>query len=129
MNQFKENNEKLNQMLEEEVKIACSTSMLVCLSRPLRLAYLIGEILEFNSIDGTHILEIQQNTFRKRLSLARQEIRAFMSEQCGIYNPQNPCRCSKQINYCIEVDWFKPNDLKFANKGEVNKTKEEIEIY
>ncbi len=114
-------------LLEEEVKIACSTSMLICVSRTLRLAYLVGEILEFDSNEGAYILDIEPTTFRKRLSLARQQIRAFMAKQCGIYDPKNPCRCSKQINYCIEVDWFKPNSLKFADKGQVEQTKQEIE--
>ena len=51
-------------ILEEEVKISCTTSMLVCLSRPLRLAYLIGEILEFDGNEGSYILEIDAATFR-----------------------------------------------------------------
>jgi RNA polymerase sigma factor (sigma-70 family) len=114
-------------LLEEEVKIACSTSMLICVSRPLRLAYLIGEILEFDSKEGAYILDIEPATFRKRLSLARQQIRAFMAKQCGIYDPKNSCRCKQHINYCIEVDWFKPNSLKFADKGEVAQVKKEIE--
>jgi RNA polymerase sigma factor (sigma-70 family) len=115
-------------LLAEEVKIACSTSMLICVSRPLRLAYLIGEILEFDSNEGAIILEIDPATFRKRLSLARQQIRAFMAKQCGIYDPKNACRCSKQISYCMEVDWFQPTKLKFADKGQVNNTKQEIEM-
>jgi RNA polymerase sigma factor (sigma-70 family) len=114
-------------LLEEEVKIACSTSMLICVTRPLRLAYLIGEILEFDSNEGAFILDIEPATFRKRLSLARQQIRAFMAKQCGIYDPKNPCRCKQHINYCIEVDWFKPNALKFANKGRIEEVKQEIE--
>ncbi|MGD1843022.1 MAG: RNA polymerase sigma factor [Thermonemataceae bacterium] len=114
-------------LLEDEVKIACSTSMLICVARPLRLAYLIGEVLEFNSQEGAFILEIEPATFRKRLSLARQRIRAFMAQQCGLFDPTNPCRCAKHITYSIKVDWFKPNKLKFADKGKVETTKLEIE--
>jgi hypothetical protein len=88
---------------------------------------LVGEILEFDSNEGAFILDIEPATFRKRLSLARQQIRAFMAKQCGIYNPQNPCRCKKHITYCIEVDWFKPNELKFADKGQIERVKGEIE--
>ena len=115
-------------LLEEEVKIACSTSMLICVTRPLRLAYLVGEILGFDSNEGAYILDIEPPAFRKRLSLARQQIRAFMARQCGIYDPKNPCRCKKQISYCIEVDWFKPNALKFADKGKVEVVRNEIEL-
>ncbi len=114
-------------LLEEEVKIACSLSVLICVSRPLRLAYLVGEILEFDSKEGAYILDIKPATFRKRLSLARQRIRAFMARQCGIYDPQNSCRCSQHITYCIKVDWFKPDKLNFADKGQVGQVKQEIE--
>lgn len=115
------------QLLEEEVKIACSTSMLICLSRPLRMAYLVGEILEFDGNDGAHILEILPATFRRRLADARKLIRSFMARQCGLYNPKNSCRCASQINYCIDVDWFKPGQLQFADKGDTAQAKREIE--
>jgi len=115
-------------LLEEEVKIACSTSMLVCLSRPMRMAYLVGEILAFNGQEAGYILDISPATFRKRLSLARKSIRGFMGQQCGLYNTANPCRCKKQINYCVAVKWFAPGQLKFADKGKINAAKQEIEM-
>ena len=105
------------ELLEEEVKISCTTSMLVCLSRPMRLTYLIGEILEFDSKEGSFILDIAPATFRKRLSLARQKIKDFMGRQCGLYDPANPCRCHKQISYSLHVEWFGRKDLNFADKG------------
>ena len=117
-------------LLEEEVKISCTTSMLVCLPRPMRLAYLIGEILEYNSKEGGVILDIDPATFRKRLSLARKRIRSFMVGNCGIYNPKNACRCHKQINYSIEVSWFNPKSLNFADKGiDIVKAKKEVDAF
>ena len=117
-------------LLEEEVKINCTTSMLVCLSRPMRLAYLIGEILEYNSKEGGLILDIAPATFRKRLSLARKQIRGFMAQNCGIYDPGNACRCRKQINYSIEVVWFDPQNLNFADKGvDIERATEEVDAF
>ena len=117
-------------LLEEEVKISCTTSMLVCLSRPMRLAYLIGEILEFDSNEGSFILGIDPATFRKRLSLARQKIRDFMGKQCGLYNPANPCRCHRQISYSLDVAWFDRENLNFADKGvSLTHLKEEIDAF
>ena len=114
-------------LLAEEVKIGCSTSMLVCLSRPLRLAYILGEIFEFDGHEGATILAIEPAAFRKRLSQARGQIRQFMSNTCGIYNPKNPCRCSKQINYDLTINRIDPDRLLFADKGTVSKTIVEIE--
>lgn len=109
--------------------------MLVCLSRPLRLAYLIGEILEYNSTEASQILDIEAATFRKRLSMARHRIKAFMNGNCGIYNPKNPCRCKKQIRYSIAVGWFDPKQPTFSNlkiqqaKNEIDQFMDEVAIF
>jgi len=58
-------------LLEEEVKIACSTSMLICVSRTLRLTYLVGEILEFDSNEGAYILDIEPANFQKKTFLSK----------------------------------------------------------
>ena len=119
-------------LLEEEVKLSCTTSMLVCLPRPMRLAYLIGEILEYNSKEGGIILDIDPAAFRKRLSLARKRIREFMAQNCGIYDPKNACRCAKQISYSLDVSWFSRDKLNFADKGkevDIVEAKEEVEAF
>lgn len=117
-------------ILLEEVKINCTTSMLICLSRPLRLTYLIGEILEYNSREGAYILDISPQTFRKRLSLARNRIRAFMAQHCGLYHPKNPCRCAQQISYSLAIGWFDPKNLNFVKleKG-IMEAKEKIDTF
>ncbi len=120
-------NEADKSILEEEVKIGCSTSMLTCLSRPLRLAYILAEIFEFNGNEGAMILEIEPATFRKRISDARVLVRQFMSGNCGIYDPNNRCRCSKQINYDLKINRVNPKSLLFADKGKAKKVISEIE--
>jgi hypothetical protein len=42
-------------VLIEEVKIGCTLALLTCLSRPLRAAYILGEIFE---LSDTGALEI-----------------------------------------------------------------------
>ena len=116
-----------SEILAEEVKIGCTTSMLSCLSRPLRLAYILGEIFEFDSIEASSVLEIEPETFRKRLSVARKSIRGFMSDNCGIYDGKNPCRCSKQINYDLDIQRVNPKQLLFADKKAVRQSIIEIE--
>jgi RNA polymerase sigma factor (sigma-70 family) len=115
------------ELLAEEVKIGCTTSMLSCLSRPMRLAYILGEIFEFDSLEASYILDIEPEAFRKRLSIARKSIRDFMSRNCGIYAETNTCRCTKQINYDLEIKRINPKQLLFADKGTVNQTIREVE--
>lgn len=107
-------------VLAEEVKISCTTSMLICLSRPLRVAYILGEIFELNSVEASHVLEITPEAFRKRLSLARSQLRTFMQANCGIFDPDNPCRCTKKITYDVAIGRMNPKQLRFADKGEIS---------
>jgi RNA polymerase sigma factor (sigma-70 family) len=64
-------------LLTEEVKIGCTLGMLQCLDRPHRLAYVLGEILDFPGPDAADVLEISPALFRKRLQHARTAIEAF----------------------------------------------------
>jgi RNA polymerase sigma factor (sigma-70 family) len=54
-------------LLAEEVKIGCTTAMLLCLDRGHRLAYMLGEILELDHNTAAEILEVSPAAFRKRL--------------------------------------------------------------
>jgi RNA polymerase sigma factor (sigma-70 family) len=105
-------------LLAEEVKISCTTSMLICLSRPLRMAYIVGQILELEGSEAAYVLDITPEAFRKRLSLARMQLRTFMQSHCGIYDPTNPCRCTKKISYDITIGRMNPKSLRFADKGD-----------
>jgi RNA polymerase sigma factor (sigma-70 family) len=101
-------------LLAEEVKLSCTTALLVCLSRPLRMAYVLGEILGLSAPEGAEVLEVTAETFRKRLSLARQQVRAFLAPRCGLVDPSHPCRCDKQVPWDVQVGWVNPSALRFA---------------
>lgn len=109
-----DNDEK--KLLVEEIKIGCSTGMLQCLDTESRITYVIGEILEFNSIDGAYIQEITAETFRKRLSRARTKINEFTKQNCGLVNSKNACRCHKKVDNAIATQRLNPNNLLFASK-------------
>jgi len=55
-------------LLEEEVKVSCTHGMLLCLNESNRMVYILGVILEFNSIEGSKMLDISPENFRKQLS-------------------------------------------------------------
>ena len=54
-------------LLMEEIRIRCMQSILLCLDRGLRIAYILGEIFELTSDKGGYILNIAPTAFRKRL--------------------------------------------------------------
>jgi len=85
-------NEGELKLLEEEVKISCTHGLLLCLNEKSRMAYILGDILEFNSHEGAAIMGINSEHFRQLLSRSRNKIRKFLNQKCGLANPSNPCR-------------------------------------
>tara|TARA_R110002126_G_scaffold236965_1_gene380531 strand:- start:2967 stop:3773 length:807 start_codon:yes stop_codon:yes gene_type:complete len=101
-------------LLEEEVKVSCTQGLLLCLNSVDRMVYILSEILEFNSVEGSEILEITAENYRKKLSRSRTKIRNFLNNKCGLANPDNPCRCNKKIDFLIDQKIVNPKDLRFA---------------
>lgn len=105
-------------LLEEEVKVSCTHGMLLCLNEANRMVYILGVILEFNSIEGSKILEITPENFRKQLSRSKTKLRNFLNAKCGLANPKNPCRCTKKIDFLISEKFIDPTALRFSNQKE-----------
>lgn len=101
-------------LLEEEVKVSCTLGLLQCLNEQGRMVYILGELLEFNSLEGAAILEISSENFRKILSRSRTRIRNFLQKKCGLANPDNPCRCTRKIDTLIDRGLIAPTQLRFA---------------
>lgn len=89
------------ELLELEVKLGCTQSMLACLDREHRMAFILAEVLDLTSEEGGEILGIEPAAFRKRVSRARQRLRAFMERSCGLASEEAACRCDRQIGPSI----------------------------
>jgi RNA polymerase sigma factor (sigma-70 family) len=98
----------------QEIRLRCTGAMLLCLDRELRVAWILGEIFGLSGDEAASVLEIAPAAFRKRLSRARTRLFDFMGGRCGLYDPQNPCRCSGQIDCAIERGLFQRGELLFA---------------
>jgi RNA polymerase sigma factor (sigma-70 family) len=101
-------------LLVEEAKISCTTGMLLCLDRKQRLIFTLGEIFGVSDVIGSEILEMSADNFRQSLSRARRDLYQFMHGQCGLINPNNPCRCAKKTRAFIEAGHVDPNNLQFV---------------
>lgn len=89
-------------MLCEEVRLSCTYGMLLCLSRELRLAYILGDLLELTDREGGEALEITPAAFRQRLKRARETVRPIIAGRCGLVAPEGTCRCDRQIQSSID---------------------------
>jgi RNA polymerase sigma factor (sigma-70 family) len=86
-----------------EVKIGCTMALLTCLSRPLRAAYILGDIFELNDREGAAALEIEPSAFRQRLRRARTLVTAFLQARCGVVSAAAKCWCAKRLNRAAEA--------------------------
>lgn len=101
-------------LLEEEVKVGCTQGLLLCLDASHRMAYILGDILEFSSKEGAAILSVTPENFRQQLARSRQKVRNFLRQKCGLVNPENPCRCIKKIDFLANQQLIDASALRFA---------------
>ena len=57
-----------------ELRIACTMAMLLCLDLKHRIAYVLGDILELDHGEAANVLGISKSNYRKRLSRGRAEL-------------------------------------------------------
>ncbi|AXT58382.1 RNA polymerase sigma factor [Aquimarina sp. AD1] len=114
-------------LLEKEMKTGCTLAMLQCLSRELRIVFILGSILKIKSNVACEIIEISPENFRKRLQKSRKLIGSFLNSNCGVYNIANKCRCNKRIHIAIASKRIVKGDLNFVDNIDVyNEEMEEL---
>lgn len=100
--QFADNDTKeVSEEEIEEVRVLCSTAMLLCLNREQRLIYIIGEIFGADHTVGAELFGITPANFRVKLHRAKADLVSYVSGKCGLINPKNPCRCNKKAKQMV----------------------------
>ncbi len=97
----------------EELRIACTAGMLMCLDRDQRMIYILGEMFRVDHNIGADIMGITPGNFRVKLLRARTDLHSWMNRKCGLVNPANPCRCSKKTRAYVEKGAVDPFNLQF----------------
>lgn len=98
-----------------EVRISCTFGMLLCLSREVRIAYILGDLMGMSDRDGADILGIEPTAYRQRLARARRTMRQLIANRCGLVRADNPCRCSRQIASSIALGILERDTLRYAH--------------
>lgn len=83
--------------LVNELKAACTLAMLSVLDDEQRAAFVLGDVLELPGDEAADALSIEPAAYRKRLSRARDALRAALTANCGMVDPANPCRCHRRL--------------------------------
>lgn len=97
----------------EELRIRCTSGMLLCLEREQRMIYILGEMFEIDHSLGAEIMGISKGNFRIRLMRARKDLSNWMHKRCSLVNSSNPCKCPKKTKSFIEAGFVDPANLKF----------------
>ena len=100
----------------EELRISCTTGMLMCLSKEQRMVYVLCELFDIDHNMGGEILEISPGNFRVKLMRARKDIYQWMNNRCGLVNKDNPCRCSKKTKGYVKAGKVDPDNLQFNTR-------------
>lgn len=102
------------QILINQAKLICTSTMLTCLDRDQRIAYILGEILELPSEEAAAVVEVSPDAYRKRLSRARARMEEFMRQTCGLVDQSRPCRCGKQAAWGVRSGAIDPERLEWS---------------
>jgi RNA polymerase sigma factor (sigma-70 family) len=101
-------------LLCAEVRLSCTYGMLLCLSRPLRASYILGDAMGMPDTVAAEICGISRAAQRQRLARARQTIRQIIANRCGLIDASNPCRCGRQIEASLAAGILDPERLEFV---------------
>jgi RNA polymerase sigma factor (sigma-70 family) len=101
-------------VLERELQLECTQGMLLVLSRPERIAYILAEVLGATDRIGADICDIEPAAFRQRLGRARAQMRPLLAERCGLADARNPCRCERQAPVAVAAKLIDPQRLLYA---------------
>lgn len=119
----------LKTTLIAQVKIGCTLALLSCLTRPLRGAYILGEVYELSDLEAASVLEIAPAAYRQRLKRARAMVIAFTQRYCGLVVCTAPCHCERRIDRAVALGRVQPNAcMREATSHDVGKVQLAISI-
>lgn len=97
----------------EELRLRCTSGMLLCLDREQRITFILGAIFAVPHEACAEMLEISAANFRVRLHRARQDLHRWMTQRCGLIDPANACRCRRKTAALVRRGLVDPARLQF----------------
>lgn len=90
----------------------CLTGILHCLDAEARMAYVFKDIAGLRYSEMAVAFEKDEVALRKTVTRSRKKLKAFLSDECYLYNPEGTCKCRmkkyvKDVNLRAEYDTLK----------------------
>ncbi|KUP94196.1 RNA polymerase sigma factor [Tritonibacter horizontis] len=104
-------------IMYNELRVACTMAMLLCLDINHRIAYVLGRVFELDQSEAIKILDLPAATYRKRLSRASAKVEAFTAQKCGVVAPKTAaCSCPRRLPSALEMGRVGP-EAKLIRNG------------
>lgn len=101
------------QLLEQELKYACTNVMLQCFDVESRAVFILGTMFKLDSRTAGEILQMSPEAYRQKLSRLRRKMSEFLSAYCGLGG--GSCNCGRRVNYAIATHRLQPKQLDYVS--------------
>jgi RNA polymerase sigma factor (sigma-70 family) len=115
-----------------QVKDGCLLGVLRCLSFNQRMAFILVVLFDMNVTEASQIINKSENSTRILVHRARKNIKAFLCNNCSLYDQENHCRCENLISFSLKQGWidkYNPAINPETIKAEIKSFKNEILLY
>ena len=102
------------QLVIKDIGIGCVIGVMLCLEREQRVAFILALAFNVSDVQGSEILGIRKDAFRKLLSRARKKLNQHMNGNCGLVNSEAPCQCRKKLKGFMASGSYGPDRLTFV---------------
>lgn len=99
-----------------DLATGCVMGVLLCLERDQRLAFVLAVAFDVSDTQGSEILDIGRDAFRKLVSRARARLRDAIDGRCGLVNPAAPCRCANKVRGLVRLGAYGDRPLAFVDE-------------
>jgi len=102
----------------QQIKNGCTLAMLQCLDSESRLIFIIGNIFNLQGKEAAEVCNLNEISYRKKLSRAKQKIKNFMEKSCGLLNKDAHCKCRKRLLIANEHGRIDVDKLLYRNDND-----------
>lgn len=96
--------------------------MLLCLDEEQRMVIILSDLFKMDHNAAAEALDISPDSFRKRLSRSRKDLRSWAENKCSLVTRGNQCQCNRKAQYFLKQGWVDAGTGKFTREriNEVN---------
>jgi RNA polymerase sigma factor (sigma-70 family) len=116
----------------QQVKDGCLTGLLRCLSFHQRVAFILDTLFGVSTKTISAVLNKSENSIRILVSRAKANLRAFLCNNCSLYDSTNGCRCENMVQFSLRNAWimeYDPQTTPAAIAAELKDFKDEVLLY